>query len=83
MYPTVIKKQVETLPEVLLIFQTLNSVKAYTDDATFKLISTLLGVHASVLQQVDWKATKLDLSFEPSKCVSCLFDDYIHQQEGI
>ena len=73
MYPTVIKKQVETLPQVLLIFQTSNSVKAYTDDATFKLISNLLGVHASVLQQVNWKATELDLSFKPSKCVSCLF----------
>ena len=51
-----------------------HSVKGYADDATS--ISNSLDVHISVLQQVDLKASNLDLSFKPSKCISYLFDDH-------
>ena len=36
-----------------------------------------------VLQQMDQKATDLDLSFKPSKCVSYLFDGSQHNRQGI
>ena len=58
-----------------------HSVKAYADDAT--LISNCLKTHTMVLQQMDQKATDLDLSFKPSKCVSYLFDGSHHSQQGI
>ena len=58
-----------------------HSVKAYADDAT--LISNCLKTHTMVLQQMDQKATDLDLSFKPSKCVSYLFDSSRHSQQGI
>ena len=58
-----------------------HSVKAYVDDAT--LISNCLKAHTMVLQQMDQKATDLDLSFKPSKCVSYLFDGSHHSQQGI
>ena len=57
------------------------SVKAYADDAT--LISNCLRTHTMVLQQMDQKATDLDLSFKPSKCVSYLFDGSQHNRQGI
>ena len=55
-------------------------VKAYADDAT--LISNCLKTHTMVLQQMDQKATDLDLSFKPSKCVSYLFDGIRHSRQG-
>ena len=56
-------------------------MKAYADDAT--LISNCLKTHTMVLQQMDQKATDLDLSFKPSKCVSYLFDGSQHSRQGI
>ena len=58
-----------------------HSVKAYIDDAT--LISNCLKTHTMVLQQMDQKATDLDLSFKPSKCVSYPFDGSRYSQQGI
>jgi len=34
-------------------------------------------------EQIDQKASDLDLSFKPSKCVSYLFDGHHHSREGI
>ena len=48
-----------------------HSIKAYVDDMT--LISDSLEACVSVLQQVDQRATDLDLSFKPSKCIFYLF----------
>ena len=58
-----------------------HSVKGYADDAT--LISNSLDAHISVLQQVDLKASNLDLSFKPCKCISYLFDGHHLSREGI
>jgi len=58
-----------------------HSVKGYADDAT--LISVSMEAHTSVLQQIDQKASDLDLSFKPSKCVSYLFDGHKLIKEGI
>ena len=56
-----------------------HSVKGYADDAT----SNSLDAHISVLQQIDLKASNLDLFFKPSKCISYLFDGHYLSREGI
>ena len=65
------------------IFPLLNilSRATYVDDAT--LISNSLEADVSVLQQIDQKATDLNLFFKPSKCVFYLFDVHSHRKEGI
>ena len=40
-------------------------------------------MHISVLQQVDQKATDLDLFFKPSKCISYLFEKVSIQLSGV
>jgi len=49
-----------------------NKIKSYADHVT--LISCDFNVHKSVLHLIDLKATDLDLSFKPHKCISFLFD---------
>ena len=49
-----------------------HSLKGYADFVT--LISCDAEVHKSVLQTMDQKASDLDLTFKPSKCVSFVFD---------
>ena len=56
-------------------------LKWYADDVT--LISTDFDSHTSVLQTLDKKATDLDLSFKPTKCVSYLFDGTKIISQGI
>ena len=68
--PATIKTNWKASPK--LITSTEHSVKGYADDVT--LISNDLATHVSVLQAVDQKASDLDLSFKPQKCVSYLFD---------
>ena len=58
-----------------------HSVKGYADDAT--LISVSIEAHITVLQQIDQKASDLDLSFKPSKCISYLSDGHKLIREGI
>ena len=58
-----------------------HSVKGYADDVT--LISSNFDVHVVVLQSVDQRASDLDLSFKPVKCVSYLFDGKKCLQKGI
>ena len=64
-----------------LVDSTEHSVKGYADDVT--VISTNLDTHVYVLQTVDQKASDLDLSFKPVKCVSYLYDGAKHLKEGI
>jgi len=40
-------------------------------------------MHTKVLQLVDQRATDLDLSFKPLKCVSYLFDGSHHDRQGV
>ena len=57
-------------------------MKAYTNDAT--LLSDCSLTHSKVLQQLDQKASSLDLSLKPLKCASCLFDGWVHNiEQGI
>jgi len=48
-----------------------------------RLISDDFTAHKSVLQLIDLKATDLNLSFKPAKCISFLFDGAKFLSQGI
>ena len=58
-----------------------HSLKGYADDVT--LICDDFDTHKSVLQHIDSKASDLDLSFKPAKCVSFLFNGAKLLSQGI
>ena len=68
-------------PSPKLVDSMEHSVKGYADDVT--IISNDIDAHVSVLQTVDQRASDLDLSFKPAKCVSYLFNGIKHLQKGV